>query len=68
IALEEIVEIRPAAAGVLARLVKREILAVERKEVDRKSVAYYTTTERFLKLFKLNSLDDLPIISDVDYR
>lgn len=65
---DEILEIRSSGANALSQLVKRELLAVEKKVVDGKKTAYYRTTDRFLKLFHLNSIDDLPIIGDVDYR
>ncbi len=68
ITLDEIIEVRSAAAGVLTQLVKRDLISVEKKNLDKKKVSYYKTTERFLKIFGLNSLDDLPIIGDVNYR
>ena len=68
ITLDEIIEVRSAAAGVLTQLVKRDLISVEKKNLDNKKISYYKTTERFLKIFGLSSLDDLPIIGDVNYR
>ena len=68
ISLDEILETRNNATGALSQLVKRELVAQEKRVVDKKKVAFYTTTPRFLRLFNLESLDDLPIVGDVDYR
>jgi len=68
ITLDEILEVRTNATGVLTQLVKRDLVSVEKKMIDGKKIACYRTTERFLKIFGLNSLDDLPIVGDVDYR
>jgi segregation and condensation protein B len=45
--------------AVLNQLVRRQLLSFERDE-KRRRVRYYSTTDRFLKLFNLTSLDDLP--------
>ncbi|MBQ8364028.1 MAG: SMC-Scp complex subunit ScpB [Thermoguttaceae bacterium] len=68
ISLDEILETRNNATGALSQLVKRELVAQEKRVVDKKKVAFYSTTSRFLRLFNLESLDDLPIVGDVDYR
>lgn len=68
ISLDEILETRNNATGALSQLVKRELVAQEKRVVDKKKVAFYSTTPRFLRLFNLESLDDLPIVGDVDYR
>jgi len=44
---------------VLAQLVRRGLLRIERKETKRRT-AQYSTTERFLEIFGLRSLEDLP--------
>jgi segregation and condensation protein B len=44
---------------VLAHLVRRGLLRMERPEPNRRTPHYYTT-DRFLRLFNLASLDDLP--------
>ena len=44
---------------VLANLVHRELLRVERPDPKRRT-PYYRTTERFLRLFNLETLEDLP--------
>ncbi|MBP5622061.1 MAG: SMC-Scp complex subunit ScpB [Thermoguttaceae bacterium] len=68
IALEEILEVRNNAGSALAQLVKRELVTQEKQVLDKKKVTFYKTTNRFLKLFNLESLDDLPIVGDIDYR
>lgn len=55
------------SASILNQLVRRELLAVERSpEAPRK--VRYRTTPRFLKLFHLDSIHDLPKSQDVDER
>jgi segregation and condensation protein B len=44
---------------VLAHLVRRGLLKIERPDPKRRT-PHYHTTERFLRLFNLQSLDDLP--------
>ena len=51
--------------GLLRQLVRRGLVAVvHRADADRREVSYGTTT-RFLELFKLGSLDDLPQTQDL---
>ena len=64
----EIQEVRPGTASVLSQLVKRDLIVAEKKTVDKKQVVYYRTTPRFLTLFNLESLDDLPIVDEIDFR
>lgn len=47
------------AGSMLSQLVRRELLAIHRDEEDAKRV-YYQTTPRFLSLFSLGGLDELP--------
>jgi len=49
----------------LSQLVRRGLLRIERKEGERK-IAQYHTTDRFLTLFRLESLDDLPQSEELD--
>jgi segregation and condensation protein B len=51
------------SSHVLAHLVRRGLLRIERPETKRR-VPHYHTTDRFLKLFNLQSLDDLPHSED----
>ena len=48
---------------VLAHLVRRGLLRIERPDPKRRT-PHYHTTERFLRLFNLESLDDLPRSED----
>jgi segregation and condensation protein B len=51
------------SSHILVQLVRRGLLRIERPEKKRRKVEYYTT-DRFLKLFKLKSLGDLPRSED----
>jgi len=66
---EQVDKIRgKASSGVLKQLVKREILIVEPGKTDPK-VSYYSTTDRFLDLFSLEEIADLPQsheVSDIE--
>jgi segregation and condensation protein B len=60
ITLQEIDRVRGrASGGVLSQLVRRDILAYERAE-QTGAKPTYRTTDRFLDLYGLDSLDDLP--------
>jgi segregation and condensation protein B len=47
------------SSHILSHLVRRGLLRIERPEAKRRTPHYYTT-DRFLRLFNLQSLDDLP--------
>lgn len=68
ITLADILDARPNASSVITQLVRRDLISLEKRVVDKKKVPVYRTTERFLKLFNLTSLDELPVIGDIDYR
>jgi segregation and condensation protein B len=55
---------RPSS-HVLAHLVRRGLLRIERPDAKRRT-PHYHTTDRFLRLFDLQSLDDLPRSEDSD--
>lgn len=63
---QEIDSLRGAESGALLRqLVRRNLIAVvQRGEAGRREVSY-GTTPRFLELFQLSSLDDLPQTADL---
>jgi len=57
---EEIDRIRGRDSGaILSQLVRRDLLAIERP-AEKKGKPVYRTTERFLDLYSLESLEDLP--------
>ena len=58
---------KPGCGPVLRQLVRRELIAVERDPVHPRDVNY-TTTARFLSLFDLRSLDELPRHEQVAYK
>ena len=51
------------SSHVLAHLVRRGLLRIERPDPKRRT-SHYRTTDRFLKFFNLESLDDLPRSED----
>lgn len=63
---QEIDSLRGAESGALLRqLIRRGLVAVVRRGEAGQREVYYGTTARFLELFKLNSLDDLPQTQDL---
>lgn len=64
--LEQINQARGAASGaVLSTLVRRRLVRLERP-TDAGALAQYWTTERFLRLFRLESLAALPRAEELD--
>jgi segregation and condensation protein B len=62
---DQVAEMRGVASGpILAQLVRRQLLRLDRP-ADRRQPARYFTTPRFLSLFGLSSLEDLPRSDDV---
>lgn len=62
---EQVDKIRLKPSGsILAQLVRRELLYIEPGETDPK-VKYYSTTDRFLDLFQLEEIADLPQSHDI---
>lgn len=60
VTLEEIDRLRGKPSGaILSQLVRRELISIERS-ADRKQRPIYRTTDRFLDLYNLESLEDLP--------
>jgi segregation and condensation protein B len=61
ITVEEIQDIRQQSCStILNQLVRRNLLSISREIQDKKSVVRYHTTPRFLELFQIQSLDDIP--------
>jgi len=54
-----------SSSNVLRQLVRRDLLCVERNE-EKPRVPFYRTTDRFLELFGLEDLDDLPKSQELD--
>lgn len=55
-------------SAILTQLVRRGLLSIERRMESKKRVLFYRTTARFLELFGLESLDDLPTPEEIDFR
>ena len=65
---QQVQSLRDAPSGPqLAQLVRRQLLRVEREEGHSRRPTY-VTTPRFLQLFGLASLDDLPTLQDLEKR
>ncbi len=63
---EKLDQLRGKPSGhILSLLVRRGLLRIERPDPKRRT-PHYSTTDRFLKFFNLNSLDDLPHSEDPD--
>jgi segregation and condensation protein B len=57
---EDVTRLRGRTSGpILAQLVRRQLLRIERPQATPRAARYFTTP-RFLKLFGLDGLDDLP--------
>ncbi|MGD9719830.1 MAG: SMC-Scp complex subunit ScpB [Pirellulales bacterium] len=66
IAAEEVNRLRGMPCGpILLQLVRRQLLGIERDEAQPRR-AIYRTTDRFLALFNLANLDELPRGADLD--
>lgn len=68
ISFSEIQEVRSNSGSILTLLTKRDLISQEKKTVAGKKIVYFNTTKRFLKLFNIESLDDLPIVEEIDFR
>jgi segregation and condensation protein B len=65
---DEVNRLRGTASGaILSQLVRRELLRVDRPD-EQPRTPRYSTTERFLKLFGVKSLAELPRSVDLDRR
>ncbi|MFW6125292.1 MAG: SMC-Scp complex subunit ScpB [Pirellulales bacterium] len=63
---QEVEALRGAASGaILRQLVRRELLCLSRGQSGSRDV-YYHTTQRFLHVFGLESLDELPRPKDIE--
>jgi segregation and condensation protein B len=55
------------SSHILTQLVRRQLLRIERSPEKPRRVTYHTT-DRFLELFGIESLDDLPQVEDLEGR
>ncbi|HID22510.1 MAG TPA: SMC-Scp complex subunit ScpB [Planctomycetaceae bacterium] len=58
---------RPNAGGLLRQLLRRELICIQR-DPDRPKEVKYCTTDRFLSLFGLGSIEELPQPDDFDFK
>ena len=54
--------------SILSQLVRRDLLHIERESKEKRPITYYKTTDRFLKLFGLESLDELPTTEEIEEK
>ena len=67
ITAEEIQRIRQQSCStVLNHLVRRNLLSISREVQEKTTVVRYRTTPRFLELFQIQSLDDIPKIEELE--
>jgi segregation and condensation protein B len=55
------------SSHLLTQLVRRQLLRIERSRENPRRITYHTT-DRFLELFGIDSLDDLPQVEDLEGR
>jgi len=68
IVAEDVNRLRGIPSGhLLAQLVRRQLLRIERPQRKPRPI-HYRTTDRFLELFGLESLDDLPQSEELEKR
>ena len=66
ISCDEVQKLRKASSGgILALLVKRGLLKTMMVQKAKRTQIHYQTTDRFLKLFNIESLSDLPLAEDI---
>jgi segregation and condensation protein B len=58
---------KPQCGGVLRQLLRRDLVAVERRPDDPKAIRY-ATTPRFLSLCGIGELDELPRPEEIGYK
>ncbi|NUQ61084.1 MAG: SMC-Scp complex subunit ScpB [Pirellulales bacterium] len=65
---EEVSRLRGTPCShILSQLVRRRLLRIERTD-EKPRITHYYTTERFLEVFKLQSLEDLPQSEELERR
>ena len=63
---EEVDRLRDRSSGaVLSQLVRRKVLCIQQRDENSRSLRYFTS-DRFLELFGLESIDDLPQTYDLE--
>ncbi|MDR1053428.1 MAG: SMC-Scp complex subunit ScpB [Planctomycetaceae bacterium] len=69
ITADEIQALRKQPSGnLITQLIKRGLVKTEHEIHNKKKKISYRTTTRFLALFQLDSIDDLPVTEDFDFR
>lgn len=58
---------KPNSGGVLRQLLRRDLVVVERRP-DEPKIVRYATTERFLSLFGIGDLEELPRPEEIGYK
>ncbi|MGL4942540.1 MAG: SMC-Scp complex subunit ScpB [Thermoguttaceae bacterium] len=69
VSAEEIDKLRKEpSAAIMTQLVRRGLVEQTKEKRGAKRTIVYRTTDRFLKLFGLATLDDLPQTDEIDFR
>lgn len=67
ITAEEVQRIRKQpSAPILSQLVRRDLIGIVRETEGKRRITYYVTTDRFLRLFELETLADLPVSEELE--
>lgn len=67
LAATAIEELKPGSGGIVRQLLRRELVAMQRGEGQPRQVTY-RTTPRFLSLFGIRNLNELPRLEQVIYK
>ena len=66
ITADEVQKIRKQPShAILSQLVRRDLLCLERDTQEKRRITTYRTTQRFLQLFSLKSLEELPTAEEI---
>ncbi|MDR2762009.1 MAG: SMC-Scp complex subunit ScpB [Planctomycetaceae bacterium] len=69
ITAEEIQNLRKQpSSSLISQLVRRGLIQMENEIKNKKKKILYKTTQRFLDLFQLDSIEDLPVAEDFDFK
>ncbi len=69
VSAEDVQRIRKQpSSAILAQLARRGLVEIVDEGQSKKKTACYRTTERFLELFQLDSINDLPMPEDISFR
>ena len=59
---------KKSSHGILQQLIRRQLIVIDRNESQSSKVVAYKTSDRFLKLFGISELEELPIADRLEYK